>query len=103
MSYTKYVLNKCFGGFSVSKEVYDELGLAYDGYGHLTGWHGHDWGDDLKLRREPELVAAVEKLGEKANGRHADLKVVSVPDELEIYIDEYDGIESIHEIHRVFG
>lgn len=31
----KYVLNKCFGGFSVSREVYDKLGYGWDGYGHL--------------------------------------------------------------------
>ena len=100
---TKYVINKCFGGFSVSRAVYDELGIAWDGCGHLTDWRGHTWDDDIRLRSEPELVAAVEKLGEKANGKYADLKVVHVPSTLDIYIDNYDGIESIHEIHRVFG
>lgn len=31
----KIAVNKCFGGFGVSKAVYDELGIVWDGYGYL--------------------------------------------------------------------
>lgn len=58
--------------------------------------------DDI-ARADPDLVAVIEELGAKANGRHADLKVVEIPDGIEWEIDEYDGIETIHEIHRSWG
>jgi hypothetical protein len=51
-------------------------------------------------RNDPMLVKAVEELGEKANGQFAKLEVVEIPDGIEWHLDEYDGIESIHENHR---
>jgi hypothetical protein len=46
------------------------------------------------------LVQVIEELGEEANGSHAKLEVIEIPDGVEYTIDEYDGIESIHEKHR---
>lgn len=105
----KIVINKCYGGFSVSEAVYDELGLEWDGFGYLT-----DLEDALRadaddpfhvlLRSNPELVAAVEKLGPKrASGSMAQLAVVDIPDDVEFTIEEYDGIEWIAEAHRTWG
>ena len=37
---------------------------------------------------------------EKANGPCASLEIVQIPDDVEYEIDEYDGSESIHEVHR---
>lgn len=88
----KIVINSCFGGFGLSKEAYDYLGLKWDGY-------GYDF-DEHELRNIPELVECVETLGEKANGRFADLKVVEIPDDVEWEITEYDGLETIEEKHR---
>lgn len=51
-------------------------------------------------RNDPCLVEVVEKLGEKANGRFAKLVVVEIPDGIEWEITEYDGWESIEEVHR---
>ena len=51
-------------------------------------------------RADLDLVYVVEKLGVKANGSHANLKVVEIPDGVDWEIDEYDGQESIHEKHR---
>jgi hypothetical protein len=51
-------------------------------------------------RDDPDLVRVVEELGEKANGRCANLAVVDVPDDVSWYIDEYDGSESVEERHR---
>ena len=48
------------------------------------------------------LIRVVEKLGEKANGRHSKLKVVDVPDDVEWSIEEYDGIEWVAEKHRTW-
>ena len=89
----KIVINKCFGGFSVSEEVYKEMGFDWDK-------HGYRFSDD---RTNPDLVKAVEKLGRTANGRLADLKVVEIPDGVEYTIQEYDGIEHIAEAHRTWG
>lgn len=46
------------------------------------------------------LIRVVEELGDKSNGRHAKLQIVEIPDGIKWFIDEYDGIESIHEEHR---
>lgn len=54
-------------------------------------------------RDDPALVQVVEELGDAANGGFARLRVVDVPDGVEWELDEYDGVESIHEVHRVFG
>lgn len=90
----KIVINRCFGDFSLSKMAYEFLGLEWDGYGYkYTGYN---------MRTDSGLVACVETLGEKADGRYAELKVVEIPDDVDWEIDEYDGIESVHEVHRVW-
>ena len=52
------------------------------------------------FRSHPDLIKVVEELGEEANGNHAELAVVEIPDDIEYEIDDYDGMESIHEKHR---
>ncbi len=54
-------------------------------------------------RTDPDLVAVVEKLGDKANGWAAKLRVVDIPEGAQYSIDDYDGVESIHEAHEVWG
>lgn len=88
----KVVINKCYGGFCLSKEAYEYLGLAWDGYGYKY----NDNRTDLKL------VECVETLGDIASGSLAELKVVEIPDDVDWYIDEYDGIEWIAETHRTW-
>lgn len=51
-------------------------------------------------RDDADLIAVVEELGEEANGRFAELEVVDIPDGVNWEIDDYDGIETIHEVHR---
>jgi len=46
------------------------------------------------------LVKVVKKLGTMANGQNAELEIVKVPNGVKYEIDEYDGVESIHEKHR---
>lgn len=108
----KIVLNKCFGGFSISKEAAlfmaglghaqarEELEEAKDkfyGYGYTTNY------EDGYKRTDPLLVAAVEQLGEeKASGYFSLLKIIEIPEGVDWYIDSYDGIESVHERHRIW-
>ncbi len=89
----KVVINKCFGVFGLSELAYAWLGIEWDGYGY------HYAGD----RTDSRLVAVVEDLGSKASGSCAGLVVVTIPDDVSFYIEDYDGIESIHETHRIWS
>ena len=51
-------------------------------------------------RNDPILVQVVQELGKKSWGSHAELKIVEVPDDIGWEINDYDGLESIHEVHR---
>ena len=51
-------------------------------------------------RTDTNLIRVVEELGEKANGQCAELEIIEIPDGVDYEIDEYDGVESIHERHR---
>lgn len=46
-------------------------------------------------RTDPDLVAVVEQLGDKANDRFAKLEVAEVPTGERYRIDEYDGNETV--------
>ena len=98
----KVVINKCYGGFGVSKAVYDELGKDWDGYGYLNNkTFGIESDNYMAYRSHPDLIAAIEKIGEdEASGRLAKIRIVDIPDGIEWALDNYDGIESIHEAHR---
>ena len=37
---------------------------------------------------------------EKANGSCSSLTIIEIPDDIQYTIDEYDGMESVHEDHR---
>ncbi len=89
----KVVINEWYGGFSLSKAAYEKLGIPWDMFGHGEMF-------DQKNRADPKLVEVVEELRSKANGIHARLKVVVIPDDVEWEIVEQDGMESVHEKHR---
>lgn len=152
----KIVINKCYGGFSLSplavkrlaelngKECYFfklSLGRGQDRYEPLTikgadktmMWVAFSVPNPLNVlpqeeigedgtyknfnkkyrdidltsrpenRADPVLIRVVEELGEAASGEHAELKIVEVPDGVDWEIDEYDGMETIHEKHRSWG
>jgi len=48
------------------------------------------------------LVQTVKELGTEANGDHASLKIVDIPDDVDWILEEYDGIEWISEMHRTW-
>lgn len=87
------VLNKCYGGFSLSKEAYEYLGLEWDGYGFAYS--------EYAKRADPKLVECIKTLGERADGCFSKLRIVDVPDDidLESCTSDYDGIETIEEPH----
>lgn len=132
----KVVINKCYGGYSLSplavkrlaelqnKECYFFIGfkeytpVSIEKIGRSLFWTAFDvphpnvskkgWYEKHCLASRPEnrtdplLIQVVEELGDKANGACAELRIVEIPDRVEWEIDEYDGIESIHETHQVW-
>jgi hypothetical protein len=54
-------------------------------------------------RNDPLVIRVVEELGEKANGNHAKLKIVEIPDGTDWEISEYDGSEHIAEKHETWS
>ena len=76
------VVNKCWGGFSLSELACETLGLS-NPYEDIA-------------RDDYRLVATVRLLGEKANGRHARLEIVELPFETtDWHIEDYDGCETV--------
>lgn len=82
-----------------------ELGVSTpdeDGLYHTANKLADELSIDFDNRTDPDIIAVVKKLGKKANGRCAELKIVEIPDGMAYEIDEYDGIETIREKHRTW-
>lgn len=128
----KLVINKCYGGFGVSiaamkamfgkcEHVKAHEPISY--YGSREKWeedlngnhHNREyryfdergWPVTDEHREEsrdcPVLVATVESMGKDASSSLSKLRVVSIPDGVDYEIDQYDGVESIHEKHESWG
>ena len=99
----KIVINKCFGGFGLCKEVMDFLDIediifctnsSFD----ITSDNSEAW------RADARLIAAIEAVGvEKAGSYYAELKIVEIPEGVDWRIDQYDGMEHIYEVHRCWS
>jgi hypothetical protein len=118
----KVVINKCFGGFGLSDLAFEKLlkkkGVAFvraedEAVNFNSNYYevGHKGEEDYFIsqyhyyenRSDPDLIAVVEELQEKANGWAAELAIVDVPDEVKWHIHEYDGLEHVAEDHRVWS
>ena len=100
----KIAINRRYGGFGVSKELYEVLDKKWDGYGYLDN---EDFGiksDNYNAwRSNPKLISAIEKIGvKKASGSLAKIEVVEIPDGILWEIEEYDGMEHVAECHRTW-
>ena len=131
----KVILNKCYGGFGISKAGYElyakKKGIeifAYKlecvngkpiyrktdtGSSIFTITFTKDFGDYIDLsddnsekyclllrdnhREDPVLIEVVEELGERANSPFSKLVIVDIPDGMEYEIDDYDGVETLHQ------
>lgn len=92
---TQIVINVKHGGFGLSEQ-------AQARYRELAGVGLSEYCWELD-RSDPHLVKTVLELGSEANGRYAELKVVTIPDDVEWTICEYDGCEWIAEAHRTWS
>ena len=76
----KIVLNKCYGGFGLSRKA--EAMLKKKG-----GWLD---------QTDPNLIDVVEELGAEASDNYANLKVVeTIAEPTDWEVDEYDGWETL--------
>lgn len=121
----KVAINACYGGFSPSDAFFEVLigkgweVTTYDDDGNYVNPDARivDLGredslfsrysfvggrDAIELRTDPEIIEAIEQLGAAASGRCGNLKVIEIPDDVEITIEEYDGWEHVAEVHRTW-
>lgn len=101
----RIVLNRCYGGFSLSLKALEYLGFTKIVEGcHEMGLKSTDpFGPNLEEERtNPKLIECIEKLGEEAWGTHATLEIFTIPDDLDFYISDNHGFEYVHENHRVW-
>ena len=92
----KVVINACFGGFGLSEAALNEY-KSRKGITDENFWY-YDIPRDC-----PVLVAMVEEQGTAVNGGFADLRIVEIPDDVDWYIEEYDGNEHVAERHRTWS
>ena len=87
MKEREIVINRRYGGVGLSKKALKLLGIEYS--------------NDLP-RDDERLVEIVKELGKEARSSYAELKIVSIPGDVEWEIDDYDGMETIREVHRTW-
>jgi hypothetical protein len=91
----KIVINNCHGGFGLSDEAHNRF---RENKGITDPYH---FAGDIP-RDDPDLIRIVEEMGEEANGECAKLKIVEIPDDVNWYVEEYDGCEWVAERHRTW-
>ena len=109
------VINSRHGGFGLSHAaelLYLELAMIdyttedresrdeTARFGPILIVDGVAWQSGALKRDNPVLVSVVKKLGKKANGLYASLKIVKIPASVAWEIMEYDGREWVAEQHR---
>ena len=92
---TKIVINRCHGGFGLSTE-------AESKYKELAGITDPNFYSGNIPRDDEHLIAVVELMGTDADNRFSELKIVDVPDDVNWYVEEYDGKEWVAERHRTW-
>jgi hypothetical protein len=119
---TRVAINRCYGGFGISDEAFEKLlerkGIAFDKVEKESSFIGASYyqtghaGDDnyyisnydyCENRSDPDLIAVIEEMGEKANSWAAEIAIIEIPDDVKWHIYEYDGIEHIAEDHRTWS
>ena len=118
----KVAVNKCYGGFRLSDKAWElltkldfaegnqremaimkEMGHTFDPrqtpLAHMR-YDVESYRNEAEWRQNPKLIRVIEELGEGASGDGAQIVIVEIPLGIEWFIQEHDGVESIHEKHR---
>ena len=66
-------------------------------------YHQQTFSTHDMARNDPVLIQVIQELGKGADGRHAELKIVEIPDDVQWQIQEYDGLEWVAEVHRTWS
>jgi len=112
----KVVLNRCYGGFGVSREALHRLRELGSSHALEETDVGEAWKGSGEVRKDqliqsflvsiPRddklLVQVVEELGSRASAHMADLEIVEIPDDVKWHIEDYDGAEWVAEDHRTW-
>tara|TARA_Y100000310_G_scaffold315037_1_gene365134 strand:+ start:438 stop:803 length:366 start_codon:yes stop_codon:yes gene_type:complete len=104
----KIVINKCYGTFGLSDRAikrYAELsGITLKENPGATLYTSKYVFYPMEIERNDiNLIKVVEELKENANGRYSNIKIIEIPDDVDWRIYDYDGIEHIYDINRVWG
>lgn len=92
----KIVINRCYGGFGISTEAYDYMGVQYQITFGNSGFAYPVKGDQEDFRTNEKLIEFIEKYGsERASGECARLVIKDIPEGVRYRIIEYDGMEDI--------
>ena len=113
----KIAINRKYGGFSLSNEamlMYLEKTYPSEKIEVLKD----DWGFPMFMvngeevylqdvcrrenRENPILIEVIETLGERAYTPYSKLEIVEIPDDVKYKISEYDGMETVEEVHRTW-
>lgn len=87
----KIVLNRAFGGYRLTNEIYDKLKPLYS----LDKRQA-----DFLRRTDERLVHAVELC--RKEGTAGTVRVVEFPDDMDWDIFDYDGKEFVYDKNRFF-
>jgi len=120
----KVAINKCYGGFNLSKKGYEELiKLGWEvteenennrpinrdaqickSDSFDSGYYFIEDNIDPDFRKHVDLIQVIEKLGNEASGGDSKIIIINVDDDCkEFTIHNYDGLETVHEKHRQWG
>jgi hypothetical protein len=112
----KIVINKSYDKFSLSHDAFTRLRELGQQDALKETDLGAYW-PEAATPREPslnqcglliprddlKLAQVVEELGVAANGHGAELRVVSIPDDVRWVISAVGGIEHVSEVHRIWA
>ena len=119
----KVAINTCFGGFNLSHKAIiayakrkglnlvfkpdnvedDTTFVHYYTKEPMVEANYYDTEEIYHSRADIDIIAVIEDLGQDADGRFAKLKIVTIPDDVEYTIEDYDGLEHIAEQHRTWS
>lgn len=107
----KIVINRCFGGFDLSDQCYEALGGIRREITSVLYFYILPESIDPKsdidkrsLRTNSKLIELMETKGSAwCSGNLAELKIVEIPDNVDWIITDYDGVEQIEEVHRIWN
>lgn len=113
----KIAVNKQYGGYSLSAEFWERY-AELKGFNlvKIDGWFKgvYDFfkdsvteenrlNDEDIPRDDPVLIQVIEELGsDRVSGPCARIEIIEIPDDVNWFVEEYDGSEWVAERHRTW-